>query len=126
MHSLIGVIPVVSCEPRLKANRKIRERIEILMGRSNRPKPARLHQKLLQIRLALGLTQPGMLRHLDYHKSPVYEGHISEFELGKRVPALPLLLRYARVGGVSMEALVDDEMDLPVGVKTESRRARMG
>jgi transcriptional regulator with XRE-family HTH domain len=38
---------------------------------------------------------------------------ISNYERGDREPPLPILLRYARVAGVHMEALVDDELDLP-------------
>lgn len=34
------------------------------MGSSSRPKPARVAEKLLQIRTALGLSQNEMLRHL--------------------------------------------------------------
>lgn len=38
---------------------------------------------------------------------------ISEFELGDAEPPLPVLLKYARIAGVNMEDLVDDELDLP-------------
>lgn len=86
------------------------------MGRSQRPRPTRLAEKLLQVRLRLGLTQQQMLERLDYKQSPIFIGHISQFEQDKREPPLPLLLRYARVGGVSLEALVDDELDLPKAI----------
>jgi hypothetical protein len=33
--------------------------------------------------------------------------------LGNNEPPLPVILQYARVAGVHMEALVDDELDLP-------------
>jgi transcriptional regulator with XRE-family HTH domain len=46
-------------------------------------------------------------------KSPPRPGHISEFEQGKREPSLPVLLRYARVAGLQVDALIDDEIDLP-------------
>lgn len=83
------------------------------MGRASRPKPSRLAEKLTEIRLQLALTQVEMLKRLDYQKSSLYLGHISEFEIGKREPCLPVLLRYARVAGVSLETIVDDELDLP-------------
>lgn len=83
------------------------------MGRSVRPKPAQLASKLLQIRTQLGLTQEQMLERLDYRKSPLYASQISDFEQGKREPPLLVLLQYARVAGVYMEALIDDELDLP-------------
>jgi transcriptional regulator with XRE-family HTH domain len=54
-----------------------------------------------------------MLERLDYRRSPLFVGHISQFEQGKREPPMPLLLRYARVAGVNLEALVDDDLDLP-------------
>lgn len=83
------------------------------MGRSSRPKPKRLASKLLYVRSQLGLTQEQMLERLDYKKSPLYVSQISEFEQGKREPPLLVLLQYARVAGVPMEALVDDDLDLP-------------
>jgi len=77
-----------------------------------RQKTERLAEKLLQIRLALGLSQTEMLRRLGYEDVLVYN-RISDYELGNREPPLPLLLQYARVAGVHMEDLVDDELDLP-------------
>lgn len=83
------------------------------MGRSRRPRPLRLAAKLLQIRCNLGFTQQQMLTLLNYNQSPLFIGHISQFEQGKREPPMPLLLRYARVAGVLLDDLVDDEADLP-------------
>ena len=37
---------------------------------------------------------------------------LSEFESGRREPNLLVLLRYARLAKVSVESLIDDEMDL--------------
>lgn len=75
-------------------------------------KAERLGEKLLQIRIALGLSQSEMLRRLGYAES-VYYTRISDYEHGKRVPPLPLVLEYARAAGVHMEDLIDDELDLP-------------
>lgn len=77
-----------------------------------RPKPARLAEKLLQIRNALGLSQTEMLKRLGVEDLIEYHS-ISKYELGKREPLLTILLQYARLAGVHMEALVDDELDLP-------------
>ena len=38
---------------------------------------------------------------------------ISDYELGKRDPPLAVLLKYARAANVSVEALIDDELDIP-------------
>ena len=41
---------------------------------------------------------------------------VSHFELGTREPSLEILLKYARLAGISMEVLVDDKLDLPRGL----------
>jgi len=38
---------------------------------------------------------------------------ISGYERGEREPPLPVLLAYARLAKVSVERLIDDELDLP-------------
>ena len=65
------------------------------MGRASRPRPARLAEKLLQIRTALGLSQNGMLKRLEIAEQG-YRNYISDFETGVREPPLPTLLKYAR------------------------------
>jgi transcriptional regulator with XRE-family HTH domain len=82
------------------------------MGHTSRRKPARLAEKLLQIRKALGLSQNGMIRRLGLGDELI-QGTISAYELGNREPSLIVLLQYSRVAGVYMESLVDDELDLP-------------
>jgi transcriptional regulator with XRE-family HTH domain len=81
------------------------------MGRTVRRKPARLGSKLLQIRKALGLSQNGMIRFLGFVE--LVQGTISAFESGGREPSLLVLLAYARTANVSVESLIDDELDLP-------------
>jgi transcriptional regulator with XRE-family HTH domain len=41
------------------------------------------------------------------------QARISAYERGVREPPLLVLLKYARVGNVSVEALIADELDLP-------------
>ena len=82
------------------------------MGRRARLKPKRLAEKLVQIRNALGLSQSGMYRRLGLEDLIDYK-RISEYELGNNEPPLQVILQYARVAGVHMEALVDDELNLP-------------
>lgn len=83
------------------------------MGRSPREHPKRLASKLRHIRGALNLTQEQMSELLRQAKPSVQPGHVSELERGLREPTLLMLLRYARLAGVPMESLVDDEIDLP-------------
>jgi transcriptional regulator with XRE-family HTH domain len=82
------------------------------MGRSPRPKPARLAEKLLGIREALELSQTGMLKKLELDEK-VHPSAVSGYELGTREPPLPVLLKYARLAGISTDVLIDDELNLP-------------
>jgi transcriptional regulator with XRE-family HTH domain len=91
------------------------------MGSARRPQPERLPAKLLQIRQLLGLTQEQMASRLSHIKSPPQPGLISRFEQGKREPSLLVLLEYARMVGVPMESLVDDEADLPQRLSVRSK-----
>jgi transcriptional regulator with XRE-family HTH domain len=79
---------------------------------SARPRPERLAEKLLQIRNALGLSQTGMWRRLGVEDEIPFK-RISTYELGHNEPPLMILLQYARAAGVHVEALIDDELDLP-------------
>src|SRR5215212_5467573 len=83
------------------------------MGQSRRPQPARLASKLRQVRAQLGLSQEQMAERLKHVKSPPQPGHISEFENSKREPSLLVLVAYARLSGVTVDVLVDDNLDLP-------------
>ncbi len=82
------------------------------MGKRARMRQKRLAEKLLQIRNALGLSQNDMLRRLGFDQVIDYK-RISEFELGKNEPPLAILLKYARVAGVCVDVLIDDDQDLP-------------
>ena len=77
-----------------------------------RPQPRRLASKLRKIRTKLDLTQQQMAALVRHRRSPVYPGHISEFEAGRREPSLLVLLRYARAAGVKIETLIDDGLNL--------------
>jgi len=79
---------------------------------SIRPRPKRLAEKLLRIRLSLGLSQTEMLKRLGVEDSIAYT-QISRYESGAREPTLMTLLQYARVANVYVESLIDDEVDLP-------------
>jgi transcriptional regulator with XRE-family HTH domain len=95
------------------------------MGRATPAKPKCLPEKLLQIRLALGLSQNGMLRRLN---SPdrLLQTSISGYERGVREPPLLVLLEYARVAGVCMDVLVDDALELPEKLPGSSKHGIKG
>lgn len=82
------------------------------MGRAARDRPRRLAEKLLQIRLALDLSQDGMVVRLGLDEK-LFRSSVSGYELGTREPSLPILLKYARCVGISTDVLIDDELDLP-------------
>jgi transcriptional regulator with XRE-family HTH domain len=86
------------------------------MGRTARPKPKYLGQKLFAIRLSLGLSQNEMLAKLGL-KEKLYRTAISGYELGTSEPPLPTILKYARIAGISTDVLLDDELDLPKKLK---------
>jgi len=86
-------------------------------GKRRRPRPLRLHEKLRQIRQAYGISQAEMVSRLGLTEE-LNPSDISAFKRDpdnkwSREPALPHLLRYATVAGVSVEALIDDGLELP-------------
>lgn len=82
------------------------------MGRSARPRPKRLPDKLSRIREGLGLSQNEMLTRLGL-KERLLRAAVSGYELGTIEPPLPVILQYARVAGICTDVLLDDELDLP-------------
>jgi transcriptional regulator with XRE-family HTH domain len=82
------------------------------MGRASRERPQKLAEKLLRIRQHLGFSQNEMLTALDL-KEKVFRSAVSGYELGTREPSLIVILKYARLAGVSVESIIDDEMNLP-------------
>ena len=104
------------------------------MGRYARQKQRRLGEKLRQIRETLNLSQNEILWRLglseDYSRTI-----ISNYEQDHREPPLYVLLQYARLAGVCLDAIVDDDVDVPkilpatpkhLGVKIPARRLRTG
>jgi transcriptional regulator with XRE-family HTH domain len=92
------------------------------MGKYPRRKQKRLHEKLLQIRLALGLSQNEVLRAIGA-EDELYRSNISNYELGEREPPLFVLLGYARVAGVCLDVLVDDDLDLPAKLPAKPKHS---
>lgn len=92
------------------------------MGRAPRPKPARLPEKLLQIRSALGLSQNEMLVRLGLGEK-LYRTAVSGYELGTSEPPLPVILQYARLAGVCTDVLLDDDLDLPAKLPAQAKHS---
>jgi transcriptional regulator with XRE-family HTH domain len=92
------------------------------MVSARNPKSERLGEKLLKIRLALGLSQDGMLERLGLAEK-YFRSRISAYELGDREPHLPILLRYARSVGISTDVLIDDELDLPAKLQKATKQS---
>lgn len=78
------------------------------MGRTKREYPRKLARKLRLIRTRAGLSQTEIAKRLGVRERAT----ISQFETGKREPPLPTLLKYARLAGVSTDALIDDKVKL--------------
>lgn len=83
------------------------------MGSAKRPKPQRLAEKLKLIRENLNLSQVEIVERLHPEVTGISQNILTNIELGKREPNLLLLLEYARLAGVSVDMLIDDEVDLP-------------
>jgi transcriptional regulator with XRE-family HTH domain len=83
------------------------------MGRGPAYRPTHLHDKLRLIREFLDIDEKEMAEQLQSEETPVSPGHVSEYEDGKRLPQYNVLLRYARLGKVSTDELIDDSLNLP-------------
>jgi transcriptional regulator with XRE-family HTH domain len=93
------------------------------MGTKPRGKQERLADKLRDIRIALGLSQSEMWKHLGV-EDLIASKQISTYELGKREPPLRILLQYARAANVSTDVLIDDKLDLPDKIPSPTKKAR--
>jgi transcriptional regulator with XRE-family HTH domain len=82
------------------------------MGKASRSRPQRLAEKLLQIRIALDLSQDDMVRRLGLTEE-IDRNYVSKFERGTHEPNLLVLLQYARVAGICVDVLIDDQQDMP-------------
>jgi transcriptional regulator with XRE-family HTH domain len=80
------------------------------MGRARRLRPKHLGKKLRQIREILELSQVGMAEALGF--PTVHPTNISGYETAKREPPYPVLLKYARLVGVSTDVLIDDKLEI--------------
>jgi transcriptional regulator with XRE-family HTH domain len=78
-----------------------------------RDRPDRLAEKLLQIREALGLSQREMAERLSERAGvKITSKNVSKYERDKSVPFIEVVLAYARLANVTMNQIVDDDLDL--------------
>jgi transcriptional regulator with XRE-family HTH domain len=94
------------------------------MGKRPRLRPERLAEKLRTIRTAFGLSQTQIVTRLDV-EDIIVASQISEFESDKYAPSLIVLLQYARLAGVHVEDLIDDEEDLPEKLPGKVKHKRL-
>jgi len=78
-----------------------------------RSRPKHLAKKLLQIRRSLGVSQGELVRQLGV-QALIEHPTISKYELNKNEPPLAILLAYARLIGVPVEQIIDDEIELTI------------
>lgn len=83
------------------------------MGKAKRVKPARLGEKLLAIRRFFDCSLTQMAERLSSEEFTVSRQAVSHYELNNNEPPLPVLLRYARLAGITIDVLADDKMNLP-------------
>ena len=93
------------------------------MGTSPRVRPQRLAEKLRYVRVSFNLTQAELIRELAIEELTT-QSSISEYESGKREPSSLILLQYARLAGVHVENLIDDEEDLPARLPGDVKHKR--
>lgn len=81
-------------------------------GKRKRPTPAFLPTKLKYVRERLEMSQSQIADALGVAD----RSSISGYERGEREPPLPVLLKYARVSGLTVEYFIDDEIAVKVMV----------
>lgn len=103
-----------------KKKQEVSEPIQIESSAKSRKKrntyklfPVRLPEKLLQIRKKNHLRQDQMLAIINPNEPIENRARISQYENGMRIPSLIEVYNYAQFAKVSMEILVNDELDLP-------------
>jgi transcriptional regulator with XRE-family HTH domain len=103
----------------------VREVLFLMSRRTTKElrKPKRLGVKLASIRCHLQLSQNELIARLGFNGDLVRE-EISAFERGVRVPPVMVLLEYARAVRITVEALIDDELELPPHIPEMTSKKR--
>ncbi len=79
-------------------------------GRGPRQKQKKLAAKLKRIRLALGLSQPQILKEMGLGVDRAY---VSGYESGRIEPPISTLLLYCDLANICADVLLRDELKLP-------------
>ena len=74
-------------------------------------RPKRLAEKLRQIRNKLNLSQNELIAKMGF-TGIIFQGNVSQYEIGRREPPLPVLLAYARIAKIPVDILIDDDLSL--------------
>jgi transcriptional regulator with XRE-family HTH domain len=82
------------------------------MGKNPRRRPRHLPDKLRQIRESLKLSQSEILSRMGLGEE-LTRNIISNYELGHREPPLHVLLEYAHLAGLTVDVLIDDDLEMP-------------
>jgi transcriptional regulator with XRE-family HTH domain len=94
------------------------------MGKYPRRKQEHLAEKLLQIRRTFDISQNEMLRRLGLDDA-LARTNISNYELDQREPPIYVLLQYARLAGICLDVLCDDELTLPTALPSTHTHSGM-
>ena len=95
------------------------------MGSAKRMRPKRLGEKLRSIRNYLDCSMTDMANRLSTDEYTVGRAIISLYESNDREPSLFVLLRYARIVGITIDVLADDELNLPESLLTGKKSEKI-
>ena len=90
------------------------------MGKNPRRRQRRLPDKLRQIRERLELSQNEILLRMGLGED-LTRNIISNYEHGHREPPLYVLLEYAHLAGLSTDVLIDDDLEVPKRLPSDSK-----
>jgi len=81
---------------------------------SARPRPKRLAEKLLEIRLRIdgGVSQNELINRMNLNDD-LEQDRISKYERGVLEPPLEVLCAYADAANIYVEVIIKDDLDLP-------------
>lgn len=90
---------------------------------SARPKPKRLAEKLLAIRLNLdgGISQNELIRRMKL-ENELGQERISKYERGILEPPLHIVAAYADVANIFVEIIIKDELNLPQSLPNKGKK----